>query len=283
MAPAIVRRAPSGEQIHRLARTVSSTVSSLSNRAADLSEPPLVSIFALVIGRTNVISKRAASVLSETLHLSSEAGIAAAPISLSKRQNAILAIPTTYQGLNAGPQPGAIVGIMLGSIAGFILCLYILLFSFQFYGGRRKTVVEEEVIVHRRDRSRSRSRHTVMTERPPSPPRAAPPRRSSRRETIVIEERVHVPPRRPSEPPAPHRSRTPSLDEVIVEEEESVTEEIVEVIEEESSISSHRPPPKKPSPPRSPARRESRRSGYRTVDPAEFGGGDAPMRRVKKR
>lgn len=62
-----------------------------------------------------------------------------------------------------------------------------------------------------------------------------------------------------------------------------MTEEIVEVIEEESSISSHRPPPKKPSPPRSPARRESRRSGYRTVDPAEFGGGDAPMRRVKKR
>ena len=48
-------------------------------------------------------------------------------------------------------------------------------------------------------------------------------------------------------------------------------DDIVEVIEEHS-------------PARRPVRRESKRaSGYRTVDPAEFGGGDRPMRKVSRR
>ena len=33
---------------------------------------------------------------------------------LARRQIAVLAIPTTYTGLNTGPQPGAVVGIVLG-------------------------------------------------------------------------------------------------------------------------------------------------------------------------
>lgn len=68
-----------------------------------------------------------------------------------------------------------------------------------------------------------------------------------REERIVVEERV--------EP-----------ESIVVDEE---TEDVVEVIEEHS--------------PERPIRKESRRSGFRTVDPAEFGGGRAPMRRVSRR
>ena len=57
-------------------------------------------------------------------------------------------------------------------------------------------------------------------------------------------------------------------DEVIVEEEHSVSEDIVEVIEEHSP--ERRPSRKKPS-------------GFRTVDPGQFGGGSAPMRKVSRR
>ena len=75
------------------------------------------------------------------------------------------------------------------------------------------------------------------------------------RRTTVIEERIS-------------RERVSVPDEVIVEEEH---DDIVEVIEEHS-------------PERRQSRRESKRaSGYRTVDPAEFGGGSRPMRKVSRR
>ena len=47
-------------------------------------------------------------------------------------------------------------------------------------------------------------------------------------------------------------------------------DDIVEVIEEHSPV-------------RRPSKREKRTSGFRTVDPAEFGGGGAPMRKVSRR
>jgi hypothetical protein len=58
---------------------------------------------------------------------------------------------------------------------------------------------------------------------------------------------------------------------VIVEEhvDPSVEDDIVEVIEEHS--------------PERPARKPSGRSGYRTVDPAEFAGGRGPLRKVSRR
>jgi hypothetical protein len=55
------------------------------------------------------------------------------------------------------------------------------------------------------------------------------------------------------------------------EEPPSPEDEIVEVIEALSPV-------------RGPSRRESKRtSGFRTVDPAEFGSGDRPMRKVSRR
>ena len=69
----------------------------------------------------------------------------------------------------------------------------------------------------------------------------------TRRETIIVEERRTS---RPAPPPE---------------------DDIVEVIEEHSPV-------------RRPSRRESKRSsGFRTVDPAEFAGGDRPMRKMSRR
>ncbi|EXJ73700.1 uncharacterized protein A1O5_03462 [Cladophialophora psammophila CBS 110553] len=82
---------------------------------------------------------------------------------LTKRQ-AILAIPTTYQGLNSGPKPGTIAAIVLGSVGGFLLIIY-LIWAAVNYGnvfGNRRGVVEEEVI--RRHRPRSSRRGTTVVE-----------------------------------------------------------------------------------------------------------------------
>jgi len=91
---------------------------------------------------------------------------------LARRQIAVLAIPTTYTGLNTDPQPGTVVGIALGSIAGFLLLLWFIYTCFgitiPFFGWGNRVVVEEEVIRHR-----STSRHH---------------RSPSLRETVVLEE-----------------------------------------------------------------------------------------------
>lgn len=161
--------------------------------------------------------------------------------SLLFRRQTILPIPATYSGLNAGPDASTVVGVTLGSVAGFLLILWLIYTCINVnngggaYGGRTE-VVEETI----RRRSRSPRRHggarseTIEIQ---SPPR----RQSTRRETVIVEERI-----RP------------------VEQEED-DDDIVEVIEE------HSPPP----------RRESRRmSGYRNVDPGAYGGGGRPLRSV---
>lgn len=85
---------------------------------------------------------------------------------LARRQIAVLAIPTTYGGLNAGPQPGTVVGIVLGSVAGFLLLLWVMYTCFGVDNpfGSSRVVVEEEV-VRRRSRSRSRHETVVLEER----------------------------------------------------------------------------------------------------------------------
>ena len=58
-------------------------------------------------------------------------------------------------------------------------------------------------------------------------------------------------------------SRPAPVESVVVDEEE---DDIVEVIEEHS-----------------PERPQRKKSGYRTVDPAEFGGGSGPRRKLGRR
>jgi len=243
MAPTRPPHSASGEQLRTvLSRTVSLALGSLSLSPRNLpSKTPTASIFAVILKGALTVSKRALadvfvssprSSASEAVH---PVFISPSPAALSKRQNAVLAIPTTYAGLNSGPAPGALVGIVLGSIAGFILILYIILSALRLSGNwGRNTIVEEEIVRSRR-RSRSRSRSRAMSE-------VNSPRRvvREREETVVVEENV------------------------------SEEDDIVEVIEEHS-------------PERPPKRGPSGRSGFRTVDPAEFGGGNRPMRKVSRR
>jgi hypothetical protein len=191
---------------------------------------------------------------------------------LSKRQT-IAIIPTSYQ--VAGPNPGAVVGIVLGSVVGFIL-LIILFWSLS--GGRlfaSDTSVSgrEEVIVRRRSRSPRRSHRS---RRSASIREVREVTRSPRPSRIIVEERGE----RIRDPPPPPR---PS--EIIVEERREIVrsperrvpgDDVVEVIEEQSDLQS---PPRR----RDSERRRSRRNSYRSVDPNLYAGGNYPQHPISRR
>lgn len=173
--------------------------------------------------------------------------------SLVRRQT-VVAIPATYSGIDAGPPPGNIVGIVLGSVAGFLLLLW-LFYTCSNMGGRGDVVAEETVqrrarSPRRSSRARSEVSRSEMMEsrrsRSPPPPRRER-ERETRRETVVVEERRAPPP-------------------VVIEREE----DIVEVIEEHS-------------PPRRVRSSRDRNSGYRPVDPDMYAGGNRPVRKVSRR
>ena len=240
MAPAEHVQAAPSSILHLIPRSTSTSAHSPSSIS------PLSTIFAAFSSHAVAVITRT---ISHTVFAStSRSDLAATPFKTHQRSqrnaNPIVVIPLTYAGLNKGPAPGVVAGIMLGSIAafGFILWLIWLLLRLGGYFGTT-TIVEQEIIrERRRSHSRSRSRTETMSE-VRSPPRR---QRTRREEAIVVEERVSV-------------NRPPPEDD------------IVEVIEEHS-------------PERRPNRRESKRmSGFRTVDPDAPGGGDAPMRRVSKR
>lgn len=98
---------------------------------------------------------------------------------LAKRQGTI-AIPSLYQNQNSSPAPGAVVGIVLGSVAAFLLVIW--LFSTLTGGNTTAPLVTEEEVVVARRRSRSprsrRSRPSEMTSRSP------------RRERIIRQEHI---------------------------------------------------------------------------------------------
>ncbi|MCJ1390297.1 hypothetical protein MMC18_003155 [Xylographa bjoerkii] len=169
--------------------------------------------------------------------------------SIVRRQQGVFPIPASYAGLNAGPDPGTVVGITLGSVAGFLLILWLLYTCFNMGNGMGNGAIVAEEVVSRRSLSPPRPRRSRPS-RTRSPSRSemsevrSPPRREqSRRETVIIEET-----RRP------------------IERED----DIVEVIEEHSPA----PPPRR--------MRSQRVSGYRTVDPDAYGGGERPLRNVRR-
>ncbi|KAF7510114.1 hypothetical protein GJ744_007013 [Endocarpon pusillum] len=246
MAPVGLPGIPSSEQIRQVSRSISrsftSTPTTLQER--DIAEDIYAAIY-----ENRPLLPRAIQHISDLLSRAS-APITTS-ISLSKRQAQILAIPTTYAGLNDGPAPGSVAGIVIGSVGGFLLVLWLLYTCFNMNGGGGGTEVVEEEIIRRRSRSPRRTRsHSETIEITKS--RSPPPRRTSpRRERIVVEET-----RRVSRPPEP--------------EPEDPIDDIVEVIEEHSVST---PPHER--------RHSKRNSGFRTVDPAEFGGGGRPMRKVR--
>ena len=133
---------------------------------------------------------------------------------MTKRQTTV-AIPALYQNQTTSPSPGAVVGIVLGSVAAFLLLIW--LFS-TLTGMNLAPLVQEEVVVARRSRSpRSRrSRRSEMTNRSP------------RQERIIRQERIV----RDSSRAAPRRESY-----VVTEEtREPLGGDTVEVVEEGSSV-----------------------------------------------
>ncbi len=154
-------------------------------------------------------------------------------------------LPTTYSGINDGPPPGTVIGVVVGSVFGFLVLLWLIYQCFNM--GNAEVYEDENVTVSRRARSERRSSRSrsEMTHRRSSP------RHETRRETIIVEER-----------------RAPPIER---------EDDIVEVIEEHSPS---RTPPRRER--RSSDRRESD-SYYRPVDPHAFAGGNAPPRKVGHR
>ncbi|KAK7555078.1 hypothetical protein IWX91DRAFT_123540 [Phyllosticta citricarpa] len=166
-------------------------------------------------------------------------------------------IPLVYDDLNSGPSPGAVVGIVLGAVIGFLLVVW-LFYAVAAMGGSRAYAADEEVVVRERRPRSTRSRRSRRSSRPEIREISRSP---GRRQRIVVEER------RSSVPPAPRpRSRSVVVEERVSERERRVDgDDIVEVIEETS-------PPRRVS--------SRRNSGYRSVDPDRFAGGNFPQRPV---
>lgn len=129
-------------------------------------------------------------------------------------------IPTYYN--TSGPQPGTVVGIVLGSVAAFLLVvwlLYTLTNGTGKAGGITAMAGEEEIVVRRRRSSqgaRSRSSRQMREVREVREISRSP-RRSGGRSQIIVDERR-----------TPTRTRS-----VIVEERHRVPgDDVVEVIEE---------------------------------------------------
>ncbi|GAD98106.1 conserved hypothetical protein [Paecilomyces variotii No. 5] len=128
---------------------------------------------------------------------------------LVHRQAQVVSIPATYGGLNAGPSPGVVAGIILGSVGGFLLLLYII-YTAVAWNNNRLTIAEEDIVVRRSPSHRRRSREVVEVVRSRSPPR------SRHNDRIVVDESVttqteddvvEVIEEASSVEPAPRRSR----------------------------------------------------------------------------
>ncbi|KAF1354189.1 hypothetical protein EJ07DRAFT_168551 [Lizonia empirigonia] len=175
----------------------------------------------------------------ELLNAIAQIGNAPRTAPVAKRQQMVIQqgiIPTYYN--LSGPEPGTVVGIVLGSVAGFLLIVWLL---YSLINGTRPgtttAMAGEEEIVVRRPRRNShgnrsrRSSHAQMREVSRSP------RQSSGRSHIIVEERRQ---------PLPPQQRTRSI---IVEDRRRVpNDDVVEVIEEHDEYRE---------------RRGSRRGGYR--------------------
>ena len=154
MAPMPALRTPSGEHIRQISQSISYSIQSRSSTEKTTS---LASIFAILDQQISSIASRALQSLSHVAHILPKRTVPQAPESISKRQG-ILAIPTTYSGLNSGPAPGAVVGIVLGAIAGFLFALWFVYTILRLSGRFGGTTIIEEEVIRRRSRSRSRSK-----------------------------------------------------------------------------------------------------------------------------
>lgn len=207
----------------------------------------------------SILSKRDFSGLDTSAH------------DLARRALRTNVIPLSYN--TSGAKPGVVVGATLGAVIGFIFLSWLIWLLTASKGtGMIEGSDITDVHVTRRTYSEPRSRRTrrTRTHRSEMSERSSPPRR---RERILVEERRRAERSRPPPPPPP-REEPPSpeieREREHIEVEERDTErrvegdDVVEVFEEQSDMT--------PEPPR------GKKSGYRTVDPDEYAGGNYEQR-----
>lgn len=188
---------------------------------------------------------------------------------LSRRDVDPSIIPTTYSGINNGPPPGTVVGIVFGSVAGFLLILW-LIYTCVNLNGTSDLYAEE----------------TTVRQRRPSTPVVRQHRRTATASSIrshrseVIEHRQHQQQQRPvSRSPSRTPQRNQPRRETVIVEEETIRRQatppevdqgdnVVEVFEDIEE-------------PRRAKSGRGRGDGYyRPVDPAQVGGGSWAPRRM---
>jgi hypothetical protein len=175
-------------------------------------------------------------------------------------------VPQGYGETVTGPDAGTVVGIVLGSVAGFLLLLWLIYTCVNL--GNPNTVVETGSVGNASEVTRKSRKHK-RKHRSRSPRRETVEIRServvpvSRPERIIVEERSRSrgPPIRMAGPPPP----PPPLsdDEVVVIEEGT--------------------PPRRRESRHKRRSSERRSSGYREVDPYRYAGGDEPQRDMSRR
>lgn len=227
------------------------------------------------------------------------------PPHLSRRDNTLqpqplaprqyfFALPLSYHNLNNGPSSGTVVGIVLGSVFGYLLLIYLINSALTGKPGQTRYIegdASEIVVTRRSDRSSGKKRRrkpataarstrrsemtgpssgsSASVQMPPPPmPRQPSPRRTERiiREEVRVRQEARQPPVQMPMPPGP-----PDIHETIninINDERPERrvdgDDTVEVIEEGSEVSAA---------PQRRNRRESSRGAYRTVDPQAYGGG----------
>lgn len=205
------------------------------------------------------------------------------PSRIHPRQNSatqtITTIPATYGSLYSSPDPGTVVGITLGSVGGFVLVLWLIYTFINLGNPDTASSYGTASVVSRRSRRRSTRRHSHRHKsRSPLPMRETVEIRTSRGGgPVVVEE------------PPPRVVSGERIERVVLEEtrrtasrargkapnvEDDSSDDEVVVIEEHSPPRRHRSTRRSSSP-----RRES---GYREVEPDRFGGGDRPIRGVRR-
>ncbi|KAF1828712.1 hypothetical protein BDW02DRAFT_511621 [Decorospora gaudefroyi] len=147
--------------------------------------------------------------------------------SIAKRQQVIYTQPgiiPTYYNLD-GPEPGTVVGIVLGSVAGFLLICWLLqsLVGAGNRGGQATAMAGEEEIVVRRPRRNSHGTRSRTNRRSEVREISRSPRRSGGRSQIIVEERRQS--ARPRSIIVEERHRVPGDDVVeVIEEHENYRE-----------------------------------------------------------
>jgi hypothetical protein len=75
-------------------------------------------------------------------------------VSLARRQNSPAIIPTGYGDLDSTTSPGTVAGIVLGSVAGFLLVLWLIYTCLNFNTVNNRSEYTESVVVRERRKSR---------------------------------------------------------------------------------------------------------------------------------